>query len=329
MKIHLFTLSIFFFLLSHSVEAQNRMRKSIFEKVSFTVQTRDLPKKVLLSEYKTVNFEYKTYGKDNLDTVNIHLTGYKKQDKNADINIILYADRILDSKVQINSLKKSFQLSVNYICPITFEVINKEGIKIDGASIDDSKSWQTSKTWIYTELFDNENDAYNYFLKNKENIFKELSLKSFMESLAIFEKEINDLYGYKEGEIQELELFTLKKRKDRNECIDSINTTIINIAGILNQIKSDTDISVIRDSLSTYVSFLENEIKDKQGPLLLLKHRNLATIYLYTEQYDKVIEQAELIPIASLSAYFMSEVQSRKKLLEKHNLKSFSFPVSK
>lgn len=325
-----FYLSVFLFLFScvfASAQGLNfRIKRSMFHREKFTLNARELPLKILALDFRTYQVKIHSYKDESIvDSLDFLFLNCKNTAENPDIIIHLYGNQILEPKINIIREKKRYKIDFSYICPITFNIYNKKGKKIEGGSVDNSQSWTEKHHWISDVSFVDESEAMVFFESKKDSIYEFVSNESIKKVIKDFVFSINYLYGYRVGEKQSDELLCIKKKKESD--YDIFFKYMKTGTDILSSIDENTDIVEKRAEMQDVIDFYKNEIHEAYGPLFFIKNHNLMLIYFYLEMYDDAIKHADKILFSKKSAPYRQEAETRKKALKKYGLKSYSFPM--
>jgi|GEM_PF-3221888 len=318
-------ITLLLFLIIYPLSAQIRLSK--FEKVSFSLRTRELPTKPLPGEYKTVKFNFIGYN-DHAILVDssVQLIGFQTTKNSPDFTITLFANKLFVDPIIVEETPLGFLLHVNYICPISYELRDKNKIKIDGSTLDNGNTWKKKNSWVYSKYFMRKVDALNYFEANKEDLMNNFSEERIKEAIPEFEKMIAQRYGFRTGDMLFDELIYLKNSKDEKLLLIQLKT--MEAAILLNTINENTQLDNLRLKFSSIISFYENLNEQESENIYIIKFYNMMLISYYLENFDNVFKYASKLNNKRVTGKYMLLANERRNGLKKIGISSYCFEIN-
>jgi len=313
------------FLSVYNSSAQIRLSK--FDKVSFSLRTRELPTKPLPCEFKTVQFNF--VGHNNqpiLQDSTIKLIGFQTTKNSPDFTITLFANKIVFDPIQIEETPLGFQLNIDYICPITYELRDKNKIKIDGSTLDNGNTWKKKYSWVNSAYFSSKEEASDYFERKKDIILSIFSEERMNEALPELESIICQRYGFRTGDMMFDELIYLKNNKDGKMLQVQLKT--MEAAILLNTIDENTKIENLKLKFSSIISFYDNLNEFENENIYIIKFYNMMLISYYLENFDNVFIYANKLNNKKVAGRYTQLATQRKKGLIKIGISSYCFKTN-
>jgi len=313
------------FLSVYNLSAQIRLSK--FEKVSFSLRTRELPTKPLPGKYKTVQFNFIGYNNQLIfmDST-FQLIGFQTTKNSPDFTISLYANKLFVDPIVVEETTMGFLLHVVYICPISYELRDKNNIKIDGSTLDNGNTWKKKYSWNYSKYFKRREDALEFFDKNKDNILNIFSEERVKEVIPEFKNIIAHRYGFRTGDMLFDELIYLKNNKDEKYLLVQIKT--MEAAILLNTINENSKLDNLRNKFSPIIYFYENLNEHESENIYIIKYYNLMLISYYLENFDNVFKYASKLNNKRVTGKYMQMANERRNGLKKIGIPSYCFEIN-
>jgi hypothetical protein len=326
-----------------------KAQKVDLDKVFFAYNYRNMPSIVLDKSYTTYSIDItksaalNAYSNESSSS-KINIEGKKKVSSGGHIQVnlnlgdLIIASSEVKERVEINKDKDGKETSRSYFYKV--EVVysftaSAEAKDYKGASL---AHWSLAvptdkKTWNSDE-YSKQKDAADYYNNNKLEIKTRLIDEQINAALTSLNSSCNAAFAYQTSSSRE-KLWDLGSKK-HPEFANYTQATASAIAALKLITANEIPAQVLKDikpAIEYFTELPNNYTKDEKGDKKIRygAYFNLATIYLFTEQFDKAKEFARKLADNDYDAKdgedLFKEADKIAAQLAKHQLTSRHFAI--